>query len=162
MSGEAGACSMDWSMTSTLSLIGFGEAGSTFARAGDWSARAYDVKTDGAARAEMLARYDEAGVTAAAAWSLLEVPSTTGIAVREVAALTVIAIDDDIADAQRSLPDIIWGLLSALVLANMPVGRVNERRPEGHSGQRKLQEVVGSTPILASTASSPFCSSARP
>jgi 3-hydroxyisobutyrate dehydrogenase-like beta-hydroxyacid dehydrogenase len=56
---------MDWSMTSTLSLIGFGEAGSTFARAGDWSARAYDVKTDGAARAEMLARYDEAGVTAA-------------------------------------------------------------------------------------------------
>ena len=27
---------------------------------------------------------------------------------------TVIAIDDDIADAQRSLPDIIWGLLSAL------------------------------------------------
>ena len=27
---------------------------------------------------------------------------------------TVIAIDDDLADAQRSLPDIIWGLLSAL------------------------------------------------
>jgi hypothetical protein len=26
----------------------------------------------------------------------------------------------------------------------MPVGRENERRPEGHSGQRKLQEVVGS------------------
>ena len=65
MSRVAGRCSIDWSMTSTLSLIGFGEAGSTFARAGDWSARAYDVKTDGAARAEILARYDEAGVIAA-------------------------------------------------------------------------------------------------
>jgi hypothetical protein len=27
----------------------------------------------------------------------------------------------------------------------MPVGRVNERNPEGHSGQRRLQDVVGST-----------------
>jgi len=27
----------------------------------------------------------------------------------------------------------------------MPVGLVNERSPEGHSGQRKLHEVVGST-----------------
>jgi hypothetical protein len=26
----------------------------------------------------------------------------------------------------------------------MPVGRVNERNPLGHSGQRKLHEVVGS------------------
>lgn len=26
----------------------------------------------------------------------------------------------------------------------MPVGRVNVRSPLGHSGQRKLQEVVGS------------------
>ena len=26
----------------------------------------------------------------------------------------------------------------------MPVGRVNERKPEGHSGQRRLHEVVGS------------------
>jgi 3-hydroxyisobutyrate dehydrogenase-like beta-hydroxyacid dehydrogenase len=52
-------------MTPTLSLIGFGEAGSTFARSGDWSARAYDVKTEGAARAEMLARYEDAGVKGA-------------------------------------------------------------------------------------------------
>lgn len=65
MSGEAGACSINWSMTPTLSLIGFGEAGSTFARSGDWSARAYDVKTEGAARAEMLARYEDAGVKGA-------------------------------------------------------------------------------------------------
>lgn len=26
----------------------------------------------------------------------------------------------------------------------MPVGRVNARKPLGHSGQRRLQEVVGS------------------
>ena len=27
----------------------------------------------------------------------------------------------------------------------MPVGRVNDRKPDGHSGHRRLQEVVGST-----------------
>jgi hypothetical protein len=26
----------------------------------------------------------------------------------------------------------------------MPVGRVNDRNPDGHSGQRKLHDVVGS------------------
>lgn len=52
-------------MATNLALIGFGEAGSTFARAGDWRARVFDVKTDGADRATMLARYDEAGVTLA-------------------------------------------------------------------------------------------------
>jgi len=30
----------------------------------------------------------------------------------------------------------------------MPVGRVNERSPLGHSGQRKLHEVVGSMEML--------------
>jgi len=50
-----------------LSLIGFGEAGSTFARAGDWPARVFDVKSTGEGRATMLARYDEAGVTGAEA-----------------------------------------------------------------------------------------------
>ena len=29
----------------------------------------------------------------------------------------------------------------------MPVGRVKARRPLGHSGQRRLQEVVGSNEI---------------
>lgn len=56
---------MPMHMDSNLALIGFGEAGSTFARAGDWAARVYDVKTEGNARAEMLARYNEAGVTLA-------------------------------------------------------------------------------------------------
>jgi len=28
--------------------------------------------------------------------------------------------------------------------SNIPVGRENDRSPLGHSGQRKLQEVVGS------------------
>jgi len=47
-------------------LIGFGEAGSTFARAGGWKARAraYDVKADDpAGREAMLAAYADAGVT---------------------------------------------------------------------------------------------------
>jgi len=52
-------------MSSNLSLIGFGEAGSTFARAGDWAARVYDAQTDGPARADMWARYEDAGVTGA-------------------------------------------------------------------------------------------------
>jgi len=30
----------------------------------------------------------------------------------------------------------------------MPVGREKERNPLGHSGQRKLQEVVGSIEML--------------
>jgi len=29
----------------------------------------------------------------------------------------------------------------------MPIGRVKARRPLGHSGQRKLQDVVGSNDI---------------
>jgi len=52
-----------------VALIGFGEAGSTFARAGGWTERAtvYDVKADAPAnRATMLAAYAEAGVTGAA------------------------------------------------------------------------------------------------
>lgn len=55
-------------MEQVIGLIGFGEAGSTFARAGDWAVAAhiFDVKTDDAAtRDAMLARYVEAGVSAA-------------------------------------------------------------------------------------------------
>ncbi|MCJ2183723.1 DUF1932 domain-containing protein [Novosphingobium sp. 1949] len=33
-------------MSSSLALIGFGEAGSTFARAGEWRARAFDIAAD--------------------------------------------------------------------------------------------------------------------
>lgn len=55
-------------MEQEIGLIGFGEAGSTFALAGDWAAAAhiFDVKTDDAAtRDAMLVRYVEAGVSAA-------------------------------------------------------------------------------------------------
>jgi len=51
-----------------FALIGFGEAGSTFARAGGWKSRAtvYDVKADDPAdRAVMLAAYADAGVIGA-------------------------------------------------------------------------------------------------
>ena len=34
----------------------------------------------------------------------------------------------------------------------MPVGRVKERNPEGHSGHRRLQDVVGSMAILMGIA----------
>ena len=98
MSGKAGACSIDWSMTPTLSLIGFGEAGSTFARAGDWSARAYDVKTEGAARAEMLARYDEAGVTPA---------ETTAEAVQGADAVFSVVTADQALAAARAVAEAI-------------------------------------------------------
>jgi spore maturation protein SpmA len=33
------------------------------------------------------------------------------------------------------------------VFSNIPVGLVNARNPLGHSGQRRLQEVVGSKEI---------------
>lgn len=52
-------------MEQEVGLIGFGEAGSTFARAGDWAAAAhvFDVKTDCATtRGAMLAAYGQAGV----------------------------------------------------------------------------------------------------
>lgn len=55
-------------MQDTIALIGFGEAGSTFARAGGWEAgaRAYDRKTDSSDAAAMHDRYAEAGVEGAA------------------------------------------------------------------------------------------------
>jgi 3-hydroxyisobutyrate dehydrogenase-like beta-hydroxyacid dehydrogenase len=52
-------------MEQEVGLIGFGEAGSTFACAGDWAAAAhvFDIKTDdAAARDAMLAAYADAGV----------------------------------------------------------------------------------------------------
>ena len=52
-------------MEQEVGLIGFGEAGSTFARAGDWAAAAhvYDAKTECATTREpMLAAYAQAGV----------------------------------------------------------------------------------------------------
>lgn len=55
-------------MEQEIGLIGFGEAGSTFARAGDWAAAAhvFDAQTEYAAtRDAMLARFAEAGVSGA-------------------------------------------------------------------------------------------------
>ncbi len=52
-------------MTSDLALIGFGEAGSTFALAGDWRAHVFDIKTQTDAAAQMHARYADFGVTGA-------------------------------------------------------------------------------------------------
>ncbi|MFC3444173.1 DUF1932 domain-containing protein [Sphingobium rhizovicinum] len=53
-------------MEQDIGLIGFGEAGATFARAGDWAdaAHVFDIKTDneGASRDAMLAAYADAGV----------------------------------------------------------------------------------------------------
>jgi 3-hydroxyisobutyrate dehydrogenase-like beta-hydroxyacid dehydrogenase len=48
-----------------LAIIGFGEAGRSFARAAAWAdqARVYDRETDGPAAADMRAAYDESGVT---------------------------------------------------------------------------------------------------
>lgn len=56
-------------MMQNVGLIGFGEAGSTFAIAGNWGAavRAFDIKTqDAQALGEMQATYARAGVVAAA------------------------------------------------------------------------------------------------
>ncbi|MEY3906807.1 MAG: hypothetical protein RIR59_1630 [Pseudomonadota bacterium] len=52
-------------MTSDLALIGFGEAGGTFALAGDWRAHVFDIKTQTDAAAQMHARYADFGVTGA-------------------------------------------------------------------------------------------------
>jgi 3-hydroxyisobutyrate dehydrogenase-like beta-hydroxyacid dehydrogenase len=52
-------------MMSDLALIGFGEAGSTFALAGDWRAHVFDIKTQTDAAAQMHARYADFGVTGA-------------------------------------------------------------------------------------------------
>lgn len=59
---------MPTAMQDRIALIGFGEAGSTFARAGGWEAdaRVFDRKTDGADAATMCERYAEAGVDGAA------------------------------------------------------------------------------------------------
>ncbi|NWK97544.1 NAD(P)-dependent oxidoreductase [Sphingobium lactosutens] len=57
-------------MEQEVGLIGFGEAGSTFALAGDWAevAHVFDIKTDDAAtRDAMLVAYADAGVSPALA-----------------------------------------------------------------------------------------------
>jgi hypothetical protein len=45
-------------------------------------------------------------------------------------------------------------VFSNITVSNNPVGRVNDRKPLGHSGHRRLQEVVGS--IAKATGKKPF------
>ncbi len=85
-------------MSSNLSLIGFGEAGSTFARAGDWPVRVYDALTDGPARADMWARYEDAGVTGA---------ETATDAVTGSAAIFSVVTADQALLAARNVADVI-------------------------------------------------------
>lgn len=88
-------------MEQDVGLIGFGEAGATFARAGDWAetARVFDIKTQtDASRDAMLARYAQAAVRparsleeaiAAAPLILSLVTADQALAVARVAAAAI-------------------------------------------------------------------------
>nr|WP_315381986.1 DUF1932 domain-containing protein [uncultured Sphingomonas sp.] len=90
----------DW-----IALIGFGEAGSTFARAGGWEtdARVFDRKTDGTDAAAMRDRYAEAGVDGAA--TLAE-----ALADRPLV-LSLVTADQALAVAQAAAPHLAPGAL---------------------------------------------------
>ncbi|NJB96304.1 NAD(P)-dependent oxidoreductase [Sphingomonas sp. ABOLD] len=92
-------------MQDRIALIGFGEAGSTFARAGGWEAgaRVFDRKTDGTAAAAMHARYAEAGVEGAA--TLAE-----ALAYRPLV-LSLVTADQALAVAQAAAPHLAPGAL---------------------------------------------------
>ncbi len=81
-------------MTITPALIGFGEAGSTFALAGDWAARVFDIKTAGDDRASMLARYKDCGVTGA--------DSLAGALLGACAVISVVTADQALAVAEAA------------------------------------------------------------
>lgn len=84
-------------MTDTIALIGFGEAGSTFARAGGWeAARVFDRKTDGQDAAVMRERYADAGVegTATLAQALAGRPFV----------LSLVTADQALAAAEAAAP----------------------------------------------------------
>lgn len=92
-------------MQDRIALIGFGEAGSTFARAGGWEAdaRVFDRKTDGADTATMRARYADAGVEGAA--TLAE-----ALADRPLV-LSLVTADQALAVAQAAAPHLAPGAL---------------------------------------------------
>lgn len=77
-------------MSSNPALIGFGEAGSTFALAGDWASRVFDIKSVGAARNAMLMRYQDCGVSGAE--SLAEALSGAGAVISVVTADQALAV----------------------------------------------------------------------
>ncbi|WP_066717739.1 NAD(P)-dependent oxidoreductase [Sphingomonas pituitosa] len=91
-------------MTDTIALIGFGEAGSTFARAGGWeAARVFDRKTDTHDAAAMRERYAEAGVEGAA--TLAE-----ALAGRPLV-LSLVTADQALAAAEAAAPHLAPGAL---------------------------------------------------
>lgn len=92
-------------MQDRIALIGFGEAGSTFARAGGWEAgaRAFDRKIDGADAARMQDRYAEAGVAGAA--TLAE-----ALAGRPLV-LSLVTADQALAAAEAAAPHLAPGAL---------------------------------------------------
>jgi 3-hydroxyisobutyrate dehydrogenase-like beta-hydroxyacid dehydrogenase len=96
----------DVAMEQEVGLIGFGEAGSTFARAGDWAAAAhvFDIQTDDAtARDAMLAAYAEAGVLPA---RFLE-DALDGVSL----VLSLVTADQALAVAQAAAALIVPGTL---------------------------------------------------
>ena len=93
-------------MDRTTGLIGFGEAGRTFAQAGQWAARCrvYDIKTDRAdTRAVMLAEYDAAGMDGRD--TLAEVVADADLL------LSLVTADRGLAVAQAAAADLSPGAL---------------------------------------------------
>lgn len=91
-------------MESILALIGFGEAGRSFATAGQWRARAYDCKTDRVEAAEaMRAAYARAGIQGA---------SDSAAAVRDATLiLSLVTADAALAAARAVAPALSPGAL---------------------------------------------------
>jgi 3-hydroxyisobutyrate dehydrogenase-like beta-hydroxyacid dehydrogenase len=96
---------MPGAMQDRIALIGFGEAGSTFARAGGWEAgaRVFDRKTDGADAATMRERYADAGVEGAT--TLAEAMADRPLV------LSLVTADQALAVAQAAAPHLATGAL---------------------------------------------------
>ncbi|WP_294334204.1 NAD(P)-dependent oxidoreductase [uncultured Sphingomonas sp.] len=92
-------------MQDRIALIGFGEAGSTFARAGGWEAdaRVFDRKTDTAGVSAMRERYADAGVEGAA--TLAEAVAGCPLV------LSLVTADQALAVAQAAAPHLAPGAL---------------------------------------------------
>ncbi|MHA6720786.1 DUF1932 domain-containing protein [Sphingomonas sp. RS6] len=92
-------------MTDTIAMIGFGEAGATFARAGGWeaSARVFDRKTDTDDAAAMRDRYADAGVEGAATLA-------AALAGRPLV-LSLVTADQALAAAEAAAPHLASGAL---------------------------------------------------
>ncbi len=96
---------MPAAMQDRIALIGFGEAGSTFARAGGWEAdaRVFDRKTDTAGVSAMRERYADAGVEGAA--TLAEAVAGCPLV------LSLVTADQALAVAQAAAPHLAPGAL---------------------------------------------------